>query len=147
MVCPVLCPPLILGGSILSKYLGLSDLIIGLWFGSLLMTLYIVTIKILDKRRIRFPFRKVILFFAFFFLTYYPMYALNMITYIPKIWIFDLFIFGNILGILAIISAELLDKYLRKINKGKVFVPFQSVIVPMTIIILLTLILYFGVKI
>ncbi|MEM5830550.1 MAG: hypothetical protein QXL82_03530 [Candidatus Aenigmatarchaeota archaeon] len=147
MVCPAICPPLFVGGSILAKQFGLSDVIIGLWFGSLLMTLYIILIRFLDRKKIRFPFRKIVLFFAFFFLTYYPMYALNYINYVPQYWIFDAFLFGNVLGILAILASEMLDKYLRKMNKGKVFVPFQSAIIPTAIIIILTLILYFALKI
>ncbi|MEM5882357.1 MAG: hypothetical protein QXS69_02760 [Candidatus Aenigmatarchaeota archaeon] len=146
MVCPAICPPLVLGGSIFSKYFGLDDMIFGLWLGALIMIFFIILIKWLDKKRIKFLFRKPIIFFSLFVVNLYPLYYFNILEYHPYIWFFDKIMIGNLFGVLVIISSEMFNDYLLKKNNGKVLFKFQKIIIPMVFIILITLIIYFSLK-
>ncbi|MEM5834206.1 MAG: hypothetical protein QXH68_02280 [Candidatus Aenigmatarchaeota archaeon] len=147
MVCPVLCPPIMLGGSFLSKHYGISDLIIGLWSGALVFTLFLVFIRWLDNRGIKFLFRKPLFLFLFFFLSYFPLYYFEYNIYYPKFWVFDEFLLGSIFGIITIISSEIFNNYLIKKNNGKVYFKFQKVIIPIVFLIIASLLIYLLQKI
>lgn len=147
MVCPILCPPIILGGSIISKYFGLSDLIFGIWCGALITLLFLITLRWMNKKGIKFLFRKPLLFFGFFILVYYPLYYFKFIIYMPYFFILDKFLLGNIFGILTILLSEKFNNYLMKKNKQKVYFKFQKVLIPLVLLLFLSLIVYFLEKI
>lgn len=147
MVCPVICPPIIVSGSILSRYLGVSDLIVGLWSGAFIFILFLIFIKWLDNKRIKFLFRKPLFLFLFFFLSYFPLYYFNYIIYYPKFWIFDEFLLGSFFGIITIISSELFNNYLLRKNNGKVYFKFQKVIIPIAFLLIISLLIYMPQKI
>jgi hypothetical protein len=62
-VCPI-CTVAISGGVGLCRYLGIDDLISGVWIGALLFSLFWLTIDWLNKKRIKFLFRKPLVFIA-----------------------------------------------------------------------------------
>jgi len=59
--CPV-CTVAVGAGVGLCRYLGIDDLISGAWIGGLLMSLTLWTIEWLNKKKIKFLFRKILVF-------------------------------------------------------------------------------------
>lgn len=55
----------------------------------------------------------------------------------------DKIIFGVIIGLVIFLLAVEIDKKLRWLNKGKVFIYYQKIIIPVFLLSVVSLILYF----
>lgn len=147
----IICPVCTIGIGIglgLSRYLGVSDLISGLWAGGLIMSLIFWTINWLDKRKIKFLGRKILIIFLYYFLTFYPLFQLKIIGHPDnKIWQIDKLIVGIIIGSVVLIFSFLLDKFLRLKNNNQKLFTGQKVIISISLLIITSLILYFGIKV
>lgn len=142
-MCPV-CTITIAGGVGLCRYLGIDDLISGTWIGGLLMSLVIWTIDWLNKRKIRFLFRKPIVLFFWYAIIIFPLSKFGIIGHpLNKFFGIDKLIFGIISGSLAFLLSFICHNFLVRKNKGRVFFPFQKVIIPVLFLIILSLIFYF----
>lgn len=139
-VCPV-CTIAIGGGVLLSRYLGVDDLIIGVWVGGLVLSLGLWTASYIKK--IFFKGQKWILSAILWVITIWSLERAGFVGHpISKIFGFDKLLFGMVLGTLAFMFGFGLDFLLRKFNKkepGKVFFPYQKVIIPVTLLIIMTL--------
>lgn len=51
-----------------------------------------------------------------------------------------------LIGLLTVFLSLFTDKLLRKINHGKVFFPYQKVVVPIILLLLVILIFQYGIK-
>lgn len=141
--CPV-CTVAVGAGLGFAKYLGIDDLISGIWIGGLLLSASLWLIEWLDKKKWKFRLYKLI--------TYLVMYGLVIIPFVQsgtignqynKFWGIDKVLFGIVLGTVGFILGLLYSSKLTKKNKGKVLFPFQKVVIPITTLILLSLIFYF----
>jgi hypothetical protein len=142
-VCPV-CTIAVASGVGLCRYLGISDLISGAWIGGLIVSMIFWLLSWLDKKNIRFKFRRIIVIFLFYFLTIAPLYWVNIMGHPQnKMWGIDKLLFGIIAGSLAFILAVVFDKFLRSKNQQKAYFPFQKVVVPVLFLIIASLIFYF----
>jgi hypothetical protein len=140
-VCPV-CTVAIGGGVLLSHYLGVDDLIIGVWAGGLTLSfgLWMATAKYLK----RFDFRGLKwLLSAFLWIT--TVLSLKQAGFIGhptcKIHGHDKLLSGMIFGTVAFFLGYSLDWILRKTNKnepGKALFPYQKVVAPIAFLILAT---------
>ncbi|MEM1782700.1 MAG: hypothetical protein QW483_02345, partial [Nanopusillaceae archaeon] len=65
MVCIAICALGTASASLITKYLGISDLIFGLWLGALNLIFTIATIEYLNKKNIKFLFRKPLIFLLY----------------------------------------------------------------------------------
>ena len=63
----------------------------------------------------------------------------NMLLGVDKV------LFGTFLGMAVFIAAVFADGYLRSINKGKVFIYYQKVLIPVFLLTVTSFILYLGV--
>jgi len=141
-VCPV-CTIVVAGGVGLTRYLGVDDLISGVWIGVLLFSLFLWTIEWLDKRKIKFLFRKPLIFIFWYGLTIFPLMKIGIIGHPQnKFFGIDKLIFGISSGTIVFLISILFENYLRKKNQGKACFKFQKVLIPVLFLIILSLIFW-----
>jgi cation transport ATPase len=144
--CPV-CTVVVAGGVGLSRWLKVDDLISGLWIGGLLVSLSLWTINWLNKKNIKFLFRKILIFVFWYGITILPLYKAGIIGDLRnQIFGIDKLIGGIILGSLVFVLSLLFNNFLIKRNNNKVYFPFQKVAIPVLFLLISSLILYFLIK-
>jgi len=141
-VCPV-CTIVVVGGVGLCRYLGIDDLISGVWIGGLIMSLIIWTIDWLNRKKIRFLFRKILVLSFFYSIVIFPLYWLGIIGHPEnKFLSIDKLLFGIGTGSSVFVLSVLFHNFLKKKNQGKSFSPFQKVLIPILFLIILSLIFW-----
>jgi len=141
-MCPV-CTIAVGAGVGLCRYLGIDDLISGTWIGGLLMSLTLWTIDWLNKKRIKFLFRKPLILIFWYAITILPLYWLDIMGHPEnKFWGIDKLLFGIISGSLLFLISFFFHNFLVKKNQGKSYFPFQKVIIPVSFLLILSLIFY-----
>lgn len=141
-LCPV-CAVTVGAGVGLCRYLGINDLISGTWIGGFLMSLIFWTIDWLNKRKIKFLFRKPAVLIFWYGITFLPLYLMEIIGHPEnKFWGIDKLLFGIISGSIIFLTSVFFHKFLVKKNRGKVFFPFQKVVIPVLFLLILSLIFY-----
>lgn len=139
-VCPV-CTVAIGGGVLLSRYLGVDDLVIGVWVGGLVLSFGLWMASYLKK-----TFFKGQKWFITTFLWIATVFSLKQVGFIGhpycKIYGRDKLLSGIVLGTLAFLLGYGLDYFLRKLNKkepGKALFSYQRVVCPLSFLILATI--------
>jgi hypothetical protein len=141
-VCPV-CTVAVGAGVGLSRWLGIDDTISGLWIGGVILSVSIWLVTWLDKKNINFMFRDPVSFAAMYGLTLIPLYYTGMFTDpFNMIWGMNKLLLGIVLGTVLFMGALFMDKFLRSKNEGKVFVPFQKVILPVGLLLIGSIVFY-----
>jgi len=146
-VCPI-CVVTVAGGIELSRLLKIDDLITGLWIGGLIVSLIYWTIDVLNKKNINFKAKNLIVILVWYLITYFSLYFLNIksapisgfLSFLDKLSL------GAIIGSVAFWFGFEFHNYLKEKNGGKVYFPFQKVVIPVSIILILSLIFYFIIK-
>jgi len=139
-VCPV-CTIAVAGGVGLCKYLGIDDLISGTWIGALIFSLSLWTIEWLNKIKIKFLFRKPLIFAFWYGIVIFPLMKIGIIGHPQNRFLgVDKLIFGIFSGTIAFLLSIFIENYLRKKNQGRVYFKFQKVIIPISFLIILSLI-------
>ncbi|HUV72533.1 MAG TPA: hypothetical protein VMW25_06020 [Clostridia bacterium] len=138
-VCPV-CTVAIGGGVLLSHYLGVDDLIIGVWAAGLTLSLGFWLASYLKK--VYFKGQDWVLT-AFLWIT--TVLGLKETGFIGhptcKIHGHDKLLSGIVFGTVAFLFGHGLDLLLRRFNQkepGKAFFPYQRVVLPLSFLILAT---------
>ncbi len=145
-ICPI-CIITVGVGLGLSRWLGIDDTITGLWIGGLIMSLVIWTISFLDKKNIQFKGRKMLIFLGYYLFTVLPLYWSKIIGHpLNRLWGVDKLLLGIILGSIAFLLSVLRYFQLKKKNQNHAYFPFQKVIMPITPLIILSLIFYYLTK-
>lgn len=143
-VCPI-CTIAVASGLGFSRYLGIDDAISGLWIGGLTVSMIAWTINFCDKKKFNFKGRDLSIIFLFFILMMIPFHFSNLVIgswniFSPEA---DKLLLGFLSGSAAFWAGTELSDLLKKKNGGKVYFPFQKVILPITPLIILSLIMYF----
>jgi len=138
--CPV-CVVTIGGSVLLSRYLGIDDLIAGIWAGGLVISLGLWSATFVKKNF--FSGQKWFLTAVLWVATVGGLKQAGFIgNPTCKIHGHDKLLTGIIAGSLVFLLAYNLDLLLRKLNKqhpGKVFFPYQRVVIPVLLLIIATL--------
>ena len=141
-VCPV-CTIVVGAGIGLSRWLGVDDLITGTWVGALIISLVFWTMGWLNKKAIKFPLMVPVIAAAFYILTLLPLYFSGIIGHpYNKFCGIDKIVFGSAIGSAVFLAAIFLNNYLKKRNNGKVYFPYQKVVIPISFLIITSLIIY-----
>jgi hypothetical protein len=141
-VCPV-CTIAVAGGVGLCRFLGIDDLISGAWIGALLFSLFLWTIEWLNKKKIKFLFRKPLVFVFWYGLTIFPLMKIGIIGHPQNKFLgIDKLIFGIFSGTVVFLLSILFENYLRKENQGKAYFKFQKILIPVLFLIILSLIFW-----
>ena len=142
-ICP-LCVVAIGAGLGLSRWLGVDDLVSSVWIGALLVAMIMWTLVELKKKNWRFQLDTVLISLAYYLLIFIPLYYAGIVGHpLNRIFGIDKIIFGTALGTIVFLLAHWLNLYLKKKNNGKVFFPYQKVIIPVVILLITSLIFYF----
>lgn len=145
-MCPV-CTAAALGGVGLSRYFGIDDLISGIWVGALVVSLILWTLNFLNRRKIKFFGRKILIFLIYYIGVIYPLYYYNLIGHpLNKVFGVDKLAVGIILGSIFFYIGVYYYQYLKANNGGKAHFPFEKIVVPITPLIILSLAFYFVTK-
>ena len=139
--CPV-CIVTIGGSVLLSRYLGIDDLIVGIWAGALILSSGLWTAGFI--KRTFFKGQKWVLTVLLWITTVFGLKQAGFIgNPTCKIHGHDKLFTGIIAGTLVFLLAYGSDLLLRKLNKknpGKVFFPYQRVVIPVVLLIIATLV-------
>jgi len=141
-VCP-LCVVAVGAGLGLSRWLGVDDVVSSIWIGALLVTLIWWTLIEMRKKNWSFSYDAAIISLAYYLLTFIPLYYAGIVGHpLNKIFGIDKIIFGTALGTTMALLGHWLSIYLKNKNNGKVYFPYQKVILPVAILILTSVIFY-----
>lgn len=136
-VCPI-CTIAVAGGLGISRWLGIDDAVTGVWIGGLVLSSAFWLSDFIKKKNWRVPHPDLFSIIIFYLLVIPPLYWADYIGLSNNLlWGIDKVLLGTIIGSVAFLVGMEIDKYLRKINKDKVFIYFQKVIMP---VLMLTLI-------
>jgi len=141
--CPV-CVVAVGAGLELSHYLGIDDVVTGLWIGALLVGLSAWTLEWLKNKNITFRGEKTLTYFAYYALTIFPLYWYGFMGQDNHFfWGLDKLLLGIILGSVIFFLGGMLNLQLKKQNGGKVYFPFQKVVIPVGLLLVLSFVFYF----
>jgi len=144
--CPI-CTVAVGAGLGLSRYLGIDDSVSGIWVGALILSSGLWFSTWLKKKGLRIPYRNILITIAFYILTLIPLYFAKIIGHPFNVILgIDKLIFGTIMGSGLFLLGLIIDKVLRSKNDGKVFFYYQKVIIPMTLLISGSMLLFFLTK-
>jgi len=142
-MCPV-CTLAVCCGMGLSRWLGIDDVISGIWVGAFMVSIVAIILRWLDKKNINFQFRELFTTLLFYTTIFYIL-AYNKMIGVPGNIIFrvDKLIFGITFGSILFILSYLLHLFLKKKNNNRVYFPFQKVIIPILFLSTASFIFYF----
>jgi hypothetical protein len=147
-VCP-LCTVAVGAGVGFSRWLGIDDVITGLWIGGLIVSLITWTESWLKGKNIHFRGRLFIIILGYYLLTVLPLYFTgflgnpqNSLAYVYGIY-FDKLLLGIIVGSFAFWFGASWYYYLKEKNQGRAYFPFQKVVMPVAPLVFLSIIFYF----
>ena len=145
-VCPV-CTVAVAGGVGLSRWLGIDDTISGLWIGGLTLSLAFLALSWLKRKKIKFPLEGFFVFAVSYLITFSSLYFAKFIGYsCQRLWGLDKLVLGIIFGSIGFGFGVCSDYFLRSKNKGRVYFPFQKVILPVSSLIILSVVFYLITK-
>ena len=147
MVCPVCTVAVAAGIGILEGW-GVNNIIIGIWLGALIVSSIAWMIDWLNRKDIHFLFRKILIIVSFYLIFIWPLYIWKIMG-LPENQIFgmDKILFGVIIGSIIFILAMIADWYLRKINENTIVIKYQKVLIPLTFLVIASIIAYLLIKI
>ena len=126
-VCPV-CVVAVGAGVGLCRWLGIDDIISGIWMGGLTASLIMFTYFWLVKKGWVFRFSKTIVSLIYYLLIFAPLYFYNIVGHpLNKLWGVDKLLLGIILGTVAFLLSYWIDVFLRKKNGGNIYFYYQKV--------------------
>lgn len=141
-VCPV-CVVAVGAGLGLSRWLGIDDIISGLWIGAMLVSLSVWTHEWIVKKGWGFKFSMYVIGALYYLLTFVPLFTYEILGHpLNKIFGVDKLLFGTIIGTIVFIISVWFHNFLKSKNNGKSFFPYQKVMVPVLTLIVLSLIMY-----
>ncbi len=142
-VCP-LCTVAVGAGLGVSRWLGIDDLIAGLWVGALAVSSSLWLATWVKNKQLAFPkldWIAGILLYLLFIPTLSLMHITGIVgnTFLG----IDKIILGTLIGSVIFVLSVWTDKYLRSINEDQVFIYYQKVILPMLFLALASFLFHF----
>lgn len=141
-VCPV-CTVVVAAGLGISRYLGVDDIVSGVWIGGLIVSSGLWLASWIEKKNWKIPYKESLSVILFYLLVLPPLYWWNMIG-IPgnTLWGIDKILLGTMAGSLAFLSGVVTDKWLRTKNNGEIYFYYQKVLIPVLFLSIASFIFY-----
>lgn len=141
--CPV-CTIAVGAGLSFTKVLGIDDVISSIWIGGVLISSSLWLINWLDKKNIRFFLKRKIVYLVMYGFVLVPFISSGVIgAGHNRLWGIDKIVLGMALGTLGFLFGMYLNNKMIQKNKDKTRFPFQKVVFPIGVLILLSLIFFF----
>jgi len=135
--CPV-CIVTVGGGLFIAQRLGIDDLLITLWISGLNTALaFFMADKIKKPAILKNGYFWSILFYL---TTVFYFFTTSQAGLGNNLWGIDKSLFGLSLGVIIFFLSIFIDKFLRLKNNGKVLFFYQKVIIPVSLLLITTLI-------
>lgn len=142
-VCPV-CVVAVSSGVGLCRWLGVDDLISGVWIGGLTVSIIMWSLNWLKNKKINFKFPVFVVSIIAYLFVFFPLYIFEIIGHPSNtFWGVDKLLFGIIAGSLVFIFSDWLHNFLKEKNGGKSFFPYQKVAVPLACLAVISAIFYY----
>jgi hypothetical protein len=143
-ICPV-CIVAVGAGVGLSRWLGISDLITGLWVGALLLAMSFWLSIFLRKRKINLPFQKTVITITMFLITFGPLHMSKVIGHpLNRLFGIDKLFFGSIIGSVLFVIGVIIDHLIREGNGGKVRFFYQKVVIPVGLLLIFSFLFFLA---
>ena len=135
--CPV-CIVTVGGGLLIAKKLGIDDLLVAIWISSLNTALSFWIARSMKVNILKNP---LLWTFGLFITSIVYLYFSKQIGHSGNtLWGIDKVVFGMTTGLVVSLMAIGIDQLLRRTHNGKVYFPYQKVIIPLLLLIGSTLI-------
>ena len=137
------CPLCVAGAGVgltLSRLLGIDDSITGVWLAAFLGAMSFWSENLIKNRELR-PKLRPFIYIAVFAATIWSFYKFNLVIRMSQLFGLDKLTFGMIVGGVAFYLIDASDDYVIKL-KGKVFFPYQRIIVTLGGMLILSLGVY-----
>ncbi len=145
-ICPV-CIVAVGAGVGLSRWLGVDDVISGIWIGGITSAIILWTINLLNKKNIRSNAWDIMVTLGYFILVVLPLAWSEVVGHpYNKFWGVDKLMLGILIGSIIFVAGAAFYDYLKKKNNNKAHFPFEKVVLPVAPLIILTIIFYFITK-
>lgn len=141
-VCAVCTISICLGVG-LSRWLGIDDVISGLWIGGLIVSLIIWMIGWFEKRKFKIKLQELFISIIIYSFITSILYIKGMIG-LPNNTIFciDKLLFGISFGSIIFLMGTWFNGYLKQKNNNKAYFPFQKVVLPVAFLLISSIIFY-----
>lgn len=125
----------------ISRWLGIDDLITGIWLGGFLASMVIITYNYLDKKRIYFVLRDIVIAVLFYSIIIGGLYFTKTIGNPANTFCcIDKLLFGITVGSIILVLSNLAYQIIKKKNDGKPHFPYQKVFIPISALLITSLI-------
>ncbi len=141
-VCPV-CTVAVGAGLEGMRLLGVDDVITGIWAGGLTLSLFFWTAGWLKKHNVKSAFWQIVVPFVFYYGLLALVYALPSVKFgAATLWGIDKFLLGIIVGTIAFYMGARWYVKIKRKNGGHAKFAFQKVVVPLSFLIIATIIFW-----
>jgi len=138
-VCPV-CTVAVASGLSISRWLGIDDFISAIWIGGLALSLTAWGWNYLKKKDKLSGLTGVLAFLLVYLSILIPLYKFKYIGVVGNIlWGIDKIALGIGVGTIVFWLGAFLNSFLKKRNNGKVYFPFQKVVLPVGFLLVVSL--------
>lgn len=150
-VCPI-CTIAVASGVGFSRWIGIDDTITGLWIGALTLSMSFWNINWFDKKKIHFKFRNTITVLAYYLLVVFPLWGMGIIGNklgalkafgTESAFSVDKLTLGIMVGTFAFWTSVEWYAHFKTKNNGKAHFPFEKVVLPNALLILLSVAFFF----
>lgn len=141
-ICPI-CTAAVGAGVLITRHYGIDDTIAGAWVGALLVSASLWTDDWMKKKNIKTKYQGVWLVAAYFLLMVLPLYFKGLIGHpLNQICGVDKLLVGIVFGGLFFELGNEINLKLKERNGGKVYFPFQKVVLAILPVIVLSGVFY-----
>lgn len=141
-VCPV-CTVAVGAGLEGARLLGVDDVITGIWAGGLTLSLFFWTAGWLRKHGVNSVFWQIMVPFVVYYGLLAAVYLMPGITFgANRLWGMDKFALGAIVGTVAFYFGARWYQKIKAANGGHAKFAFQKVVVPVTFLLVATVIFW-----
>ncbi len=145
-VCPV-CTVAVGAGLEGARLLGVDDVITGIWAGGLTLSLFFWTAGWLKKRGVKSAFWQIVVPFVFYYSLLGMVYLFPSVVFgANTLWGIDKFLLGAIVGTVAFYLGARWYIKIKRDNGGHAKFAFQKVVVPLSFLLIATVIFWFITK-
>ena len=142
-MCGPLCPIGLIGGMALARWLGVSDLVLGLWIGALIVSVTVVTVKWLAKYGKDFEGSFWTILALTIAITAFSVKGQLVWTGPGRILGLPPVLAGILFGSLLIYAIDAANKTLIARNGDRVYFPYQKLAAPIAGVLVVSLIVHF----
>ncbi len=146
-MCPV-CTVTVIAGLGISRLLGIDDVISAIWIGALVLSLSFITDSWIGKKwpKLHTTYSIWPIAILMYLFVLIPLKLDGTIGIIRNTILgIDKIIFGIFVGSITLLTGALLDKLQRK-KFPKIFFPYQKVVFPVALLILISVVFYLITK-